>query len=69
MTGDREPERSSNPWPVSITSRVTSNATVLQAMKQPSRPTPVCTWSTVWYISVGILNRRLMKTGRWPNTG
>ena len=58
-----------NPWPVSTTSRVTSNATVLRVMKQPSRLTPVCTWSTVWYISAGILNRHLMKTGKWLSMG
>lgn len=30
---------------------------------------PVCTWSTVWYISAGILNRHLMKTGKWLSMG
>lgn len=51
----------------SLTNQYHFNATVLQAMKQPSRPTPVCSWSIAWYISAAILNRRLMKTGRWPN--
>ncbi|MBR8788583.1 hypothetical protein IX307_002942 [Bacteroides pyogenes] len=41
-TRGQGPERSSNPWQINTTSRATFNAMVLQAMKQPSRPTPVC---------------------------
>ena len=26
-------------------------------------------WLTAWYISAGILNRRLMKTGKWLSMG
>ena len=66
-TRDRGPERSSNPWQTNITSRVTFNATVLRATRQPSRPAPTCSWSTAWCISAVILNRLLTRTGRWQN--
>ena len=65
--GGSRPERSSNPWQINITSRDIFNVTVLQVMKQPSRPTPTCGCSTVWCIYVVILSRLWMKTGRWPN--
>ena len=39
--------RSSNPWQINIISRVIFNATVLQAMRQRSGPTPTCGCSTV----------------------
>ena len=65
--GDHGPERSSNPWQINITSRDIFNVTVLQVMKQPSRPTPTCGCSTAWCIYAVILSRLWMKTGRWRN--
>ena len=65
--GDHGPERSSNPWQITITSRDIFNVTVLQVMKQPSRPTPTCGYSTAWCIYAVILSRLWMKTGRWRN--
>lgn len=66
--GAHGPELSSNPWQITITSRDIFNVTVLQAMKQPSRPAPTCGYSTAWCIYAVILSRLWMKTGRWPNT-
>jgi hypothetical protein len=37
-------------WLINLILRVTFNATVLQAMRQPSRPPLTCALSTVWFI-------------------
>ena len=67
MTWDPGPDRSSNHWQANTASKDTFNATVLQAMRQPSRPTPTCGWSIAWRISVVILSMPWVKTKRKPN--
>ena len=44
--------------------RVIYNATVLRAMRRPSRPARTCAWSTAWYISAATLSRHLTRTVR-----
>lgn len=58
-----------NHWQANTASKDTFNATVLQAMRQPSRPTPTCGWSIAWRISAVILSMPWVKTKRKPNMG
>lgn len=39
------------------------------AAEKDSLKQELAPWSTAWYISAGILNRRLMKTGKWLSMG